>query len=408
MIYGVLFFEYLGIYPLWGTTDLLSVLGKILLLVFVIIGFLLFFKHKYLDSDSSGIKRAVINPNALCFLRWLFIISFLTSFLSMILMKRLLVDVSSIRYQIVSITLFFAWLVAEYEFEFQKNSRLFGDYFRLILPMIFVIIAFNVYIPADLSFYKKLPEKKHIAQILEANNIKVAYGTYWNSSVITVFSGGKVNVLPISIKPIVSQLKHLSSDRLWRNRSLFEKSALILTKEEYNYFKTISEDFKKVFPQLKEILTVDDKYYVVIYNQNLAQYIYPVNQLESIEKIDGKFEFENCKDCIINVRGRSSIEVAFTFYNQTNEIVISSAIEHPFNVGVSLLGANGEILETNFASISFYRSVLPGDHIVLKASLNNIPQKLGIYYLRFAIVRAGIKWYLDNEGPVTMLAISIQ
>lgn len=408
ILYLKLFVDYLGIYPIQGSVDMLAILGTVFLILFLTGGFLLFFKRKYYYSNIGFREQKIyVASTALEYLKWLFISSFITSFVLMILMKRLLIDVSSIRYQIVSIVLLFAWLVAEYEFALERYNQFFNNFFRIFFSVTFVVIAFNAYIPSNLVNYKKPPEKKHIAQILEANNIKIAYGTYWNSSVITVLSSAKVHVLPISLRPVVEQLKHLSSDRLWRNKSLFKESALVLTKAEYDYLDLVSGNFNIAFSKLKKTVTVNDKYYIAIYDENIARYIIPPSQSGSIEKIYGKFEFQNCQDRAIDVVGKSSIEVPLKLHNYSKDVVFSSAIEHPFNIGVSLLDANGETLKRDFASISFYRNVLPDEYIGIRASIDNMPKKPGKYYLRFALVRGGIKWYLNDDGPVETLAISV-
>lgn len=400
--YLAYFVAYLGIYLPSGTINLGSILlGEFLLVVFLAGGFLLFLQRiRFRENANNDVKTVV-------FLSGLFIASFMISFILIILIKNLLINVSSIRYQIFSIILLFAWLIGEYESVFESYNGLIHNYFWIFISMIFVIIAFNVYVPFNLNDYNKIPEKKLIARSLEANNIKVAYGTYWNSSVVTVFSGSKVHVLPVGIIPIISHWKLLSSDRLWRNELLFDRSALVLTKAEYNYLSTVSGNFIDSFPGFIKLIAVNDNYYIATYKQNLAKYIVDSAQPKAIEKIKGEFIFHNCEYCVFNAATGSIFEISFSFFNQSEDVILSSIDEHPFNIGVSLLDADGKILEGDFARISFYRKVFPGEFIALKASIR-ITQKPGKYYLRFAIVREGVKWYLNEEGPFKLIEISVK
>ncbi len=410
LVYVAFFIEYLGINSSQGGINFGSTLSGLLLKAFMVGGLLLFF-YRIINARGRIISardgQHGDGISAAGFLFLLFVFSFMLGSIAIILMKNLLIDVSSIRYQTVSVAFLFAWLISEYGLMLNKC-----DYNRFIyccclvfLSITFVITAFNVYMPPNLSGYKNIPEKKMIAQILEAKNAEIAYGTYWNSSVVTVFSNAKVHVLPITILPVMKQMNHLSSDRLWRNRLKFNESALILTKPEYDYIESVSGDFSKALPYLKEIIPINDKF-VIIYEHNLARYFSMQNQLISNEKIRGEFDIIGCQDCSFNSKSNSNLDVSFSFYNRSDDMVLSSSIENPFNIGVSLLNANGEILERDFARIPFYRNVFPNESIVFKASFHMGLQP-GKYYLMFALVKEGKKWYVNDDGPVRVFTVIV-
>lgn len=402
--YFVNFFTYLELYPFKGK-GLLATISAISLILFLVFGLWSFLQYKFLNKTSLQKNENSLASSPVAFLARLCIISFLITVFSLVFLKNLLVNASSIRYQITSIILLFAWLISIYQFEIERYNRFIGNFFWIFISGILVIVAFNVYMPPDLDYYKRVPSKKLVAQLLEANNIQIAYGSYWNASVTTVFSGAKTHALPIDIMPVISQKKWLSSDRLWRNNSLFNKSALILTKSEYDYLNAISGDFGQVFPGLKDVTQINE-YYIAFYTQNLAKYLLIPEESPVISKISGEFYIENCQDCIINVAADSKLEISIKFYNSTKDVVLSSLASKPYKVGVSLLDDVGGILDADFSRILFYRNLFPNESIVMKASIN-MPTKPGKYYMRFAVVKEGVKWYVNEDGPTKLLALYV-
>ncbi|WP_210217151.1 hypothetical protein, partial [Klebsiella pneumoniae] len=100
-----------------------------------------------------------------------------------------------------------------------------------------LVLASSLVYPGN-SFsrlYRGTPPSHHVQamDVLRAHGLQYGYGTYWNSGVITILSGGDVRVRQIEFdRGLPIPRLHLASRSWFRPQTWTGKSFLLLSKEE--------------------------------------------------------------------------------------------------------------------------------------------------------------------------------
>ena len=137
---------------------------------------------------------------------------------------------------------------------------------RLVTALAMCVYILPLSVPKLLSFvgYKdSLAYVSRVANFLLENDLSYGYSTYWNASVNTCLSNGKVEINSIYIADRVAPYYWLNSkDRYEANEG---RSFLLLTEEENQYFVN-----SKSFTEFGEAVSV-------LYFENFIIYVYDYN-----------------------------------------------------------------------------------------------------------------------------------
>jgi hypothetical protein len=202
----------------WGAYEalrLLSVLAMLVLLPSVCCGFLR-------DARPGARMLAAFTASGLC----LFIFLQVTT-----TTPDMTGPVMSARYMLPSLVLGLVLVLGHAESQGLRTPTGVASW------CIALVLASSLVYPGN-SFsrlYRGTPPSHHVQamDVLKAHGLQYGYGTYWNSGVITILSGGDVRVRQIEFdRGLPIPRLHLASRSWFRPQTWTGKSFLLLSKEE--------------------------------------------------------------------------------------------------------------------------------------------------------------------------------
>lgn len=180
------------------------------------------------------------------------------------------VDIYSSRY-FATLPFFFAVLICRYV---AKNNLMDKNVYTSKIKLKYVVLAFSVvalagsYIVCSKNLKKEfISEQEGITGILAENNLTNGYGSYWDASVPSLTSEGKVNVRQITIdgdtaKPLIWFCK----DDWYKQEAQF----VIMHDPEAAGYGVTEENVLKAFGKPSRVIKYD-AYLIYIYSTDISQ-----------------------------------------------------------------------------------------------------------------------------------------
>lgn len=152
----------------------------------------------------------------------------------------------------------------------QKNMLMFRFANRkCVLEPFAVIICVAFFLNNIFAFIDKeqaVPEQARIVQTLENEKLTCGYGNFWDSSITTVLSNGKVRIRPISIEQNANKFRWASKDNWFDEKAQF----LIIRNTEWTDKGVTYDNAIRVFGQpVKEVGF--ENYKILIFNYDISK-----------------------------------------------------------------------------------------------------------------------------------------
>ena len=263
---------------------------------------------------------------------------------------------------------------------------------RLVTALAMCVYILPLSIPKLLSFvgYKdSLAYVSRIADFLLENDLSYGYSTYWNASVNTCLSNGRVEINSIYIADRVAPYYWLNSkDRYEANEG---RSFLLLTEEENQYFVN-----SKSFTELGEAVSVlyFENFIIYVYDYNIAH-----NNFEgtaSVERTIEELRSTYAADAVYYYDSQAARFVQFKEYayypdaamSQNGQLIVT---ERELSDELAHMGLNAE-LAGSFNEYYIYYS--EGNRIDCVSGLPSGDQNVSIDYM----YSDGVATSCDVEG----------
>lgn len=270
---------------------------------------------------------------------------------------------------------------------------------KLVNPVLLGLAALVV---GSSSFVQSAPNRdtgyRNLVETLEANDLHLGYGTFWDSNVLTALSDGKVQVRPIILKNGGIAALHWISSNSWYDGDGKQMSSFLLLKgEEQNI------DLKPLAPILgspARTFNIGDVR-VVVYPFDIAtrmgwRYhvkgpLTPSEMRSSIELVDTPKLSGDGRNWLLTVRitnnGSSAIGTDGTW---------------PVSLGAHLLEKDGKVIENDYLR-NFLPMIAPNQSVELDLSL--AVDKLNDKTVEFDLVQDGVAWFASNGSHTLRVSL---
>lgn len=270
---------------------------------------------------------------------------------------------------------------------------------KLINP---ALLALAVLVVGSSSFVQSAPNRdtgyRNLVETLEANDLHLGYGTFWDSNVLTALSDGKVQVRPIILKNGgIAALHWISSNRWYDGASKQTSSFLLLKGDEQNI------DLKPLAPVLgspTRTFNIGDMRVIVYpfdistrmgWRYHVKGPLTPSEMRSSIELVGTPKLSADGKNWMLTVR-----------ITNNGDSAIGTDGKWPVSLGAHLLEKDGKVIENDYLR-NFLPMIGPNQSAELDLSLT--ADKINDKIVEFDLVQDGVAWFASNGSHTLRVSL---
>jgi len=243
-----------------------------------------------------------------------------------------------------------------------------------------------------------------VLNILKERNLTTGYGTYWNSHVGTILSGGEVIIRPVNIisGKFITPFFWLSS-RNWYSTEHVDahgRTFVLFTDDE---FKTLKKaDFEIFYGAPLEQLS-GGGYHVLVFPYDIMGKWrrYAANSSLDVAREIVNYKISlNSKEQLHTKPGEKYL-VKYNFSNLEKFPLSSFSSSKPFNIGFHLYDEKGTMLQNDYAR---QQIAIDGNASIDLTTELIAPMAAGTYNIKIALVQEGVRWF-ENGGVTFRLVV---